>query len=336
MKKRSLFFASMAMLFALVGNCIFLTGSPRVAHAEENVPPAEESIIESESTGEPESIAESESEVVELPCKVVVSATQYGDVIVDKESGNVGDIVTVYAKPYSLFKLKSITVNGTVLVANADGIYTFAMIEGENKVSAEFEISQSEVSYILGLIEDAKNGNFEDIFSLKNLLTLISWAISLFMGSGFCITLLKSKKIKAQTAQEISEAVDAATKSEVAKGISAFLSEQFGPSFDALSTSINDISETCQSMARCMVLGQENTPEARLAIIQELSSKSKKAESLADEVKKIVHAEMADAEKAKQDKLDLIEELEAKNQAIGTDTSAEEKPDDKHDLEGRY
>lgn len=334
MKKRSLFFASMAMLFALVGNCIFLTGSPRVAHAEDNVPPAEESIIESESVSESESILE--SEVVELPCKVIVTAAQYGDVIVDKESGNVGDIVTVYAKPYSLFKLKSITVNGTALVANADGIYTFAMIEGENKVSAEFEISQSEVSYILGLIEDAKNGNFEDIFSLKNLLMLISWAISLFMGSGFCITLLKSKKIKAQTAQEISEAVDAATKSEVAKGISAFLSEQFGPSFDALSTSINDISETCQSMARCMVLGQENTPEARLAIIQELSSKSKKAESLADEVKKIVHAEMADAEKAKQDKLDLIEELEAKNQAIGTDTSAEVKTDEKHDLEGRY
>lgn len=334
MKKRSLFFASMAILFALVGNCIFLTGSPRVAHAEENVPPAEESIIESESVSEPESIFE--SEVVELPCKVIVTAAQYGDVIVDKESGNVGDIVTVYAKPYSLFKLKSITVNGTALVANADGIYTFTMIEGENKVSAEFEISQSEVSYILGLIEDAKNGNLEDIFSLKNLLTLISWVISLFMGSGFCITLLKSKKIKAQTAQEISEAVDAATKSEVAKGISAFLSEQFGPSFDALSTSINDISETCQSMARCMVLGQENTPEARLAIIQELSSKSKKAESLADEVKKIVHAEMADAEKAKQDKLDLIEELEAKNQAIGTDTSAEVKTDEKHDLEGRY
>lgn len=334
MKKRSLFFASMAMLFALVGNCIFLTGSPRVAHAEDNVPPAEESIIESESVSESESILE--SEVVELPCKVIVTAAQYGDVIVDKESGNVGDIVTVYAKPYSLFKLKSITVNGTALVANADGIYTFAMIEGANKVSAEFEISQSEVSYILGLIEDAKNGNFEDIFSLKNLLMLISWVVSLFMGSGFCITLLKSKKIKAQTAQEISEAVEAATKIEVAKGISAFLSEQFGPSFDALSTSINDISETCQSMARCMVLGQENTPEARLAIIQELSSKSKKAESLADEVKKIVHAEMADAEKAKQDKLDLIEELEAKNQAIGTDTSAEENPDDKHDLEGRY
>lgn len=334
MKKRSLFFASMAMLFALVGNCIFLTGSPKVAHAEDNVPPAEESIIESESVSESESILE--SEVVELSCKVIVTAAQYGDIIVDKESGNVGDIVTVYAKPYSLFKLKNITVNGTALVANADGIYTFAMIEGENKVSAEFEISQSEVSYILGLIEDAKNGNFEDIFSLKNLLMLISWAISLFMGSGFCITLLKSKKIKAQTAQEISEAVDAATKSEVAKGISAFLSEQFGPSFDALSACINDISETCQSMARCMVLGQENTPEARLAIIQELSSKSKKAESLADEVKKIVHAEMADAEKAKQDKLDLIEELEAKNQAIGTDTSAEVKTDEKHDLEGRY
>ena len=229
--------------------------------------------------------------------------------------------------------MKSLTVNGTALVANEDGSYTFAMVEGENLVSAVFEVNQNEIKYILGLVDTVKNGKFEDLFTLKNLMTLISWAISLFMGSGFCVTLLKSKKIKAQTAQEISEAVQVATESEVSKGINAFLGEKFGPSFDELSKSLTDITTTCQSMARCMVLSQENTPEARLAIIQELSANSKKAETLADEVKKIVHAEIETNKQAEQNKLDMIKELEEKNNSLGDGKPVEVKQED---VAGRY
>lgn len=346
MKKLTAFFATITLCFALIGiaGLVWMPNTAtRVYAAEDTVvtPPATEG-EQTPATGEGEGSQPDEGgeeknpdagETTEMPCKVVLDNIQYGDVIIDKTEGNIGDIVTVYAKPYSLFGLKSLTVNGTALVANEDGSYTFAMVEGENLVSAVFEVNQNEIKYILGLVDTVKNGKFEDLFTLKNLMTLISWAISLFMGSGFCVTLLKSKKIKAQTAQEISEAVQVATESEVSKGINAFLGEKFGPSFDELSKSLTDITATCQSMARCMVLSQENTPEARLAIIQELSANSKKAETLADEVKKIVHAEIETNKQAEQNKLDMIKELEEKNNSLGDGKPVEVKQED---VEGRY
>lgn len=346
MKKLTAFFATMTLCFALIGiaGLVWMPNTAtRVYAAEDTVvtPPATEG-EQTPATGEGEGSQPDEGgeeknpdagETTEMPCKVVLDNIQYGDVIIDKTEGNIGDIVTVYAKPYSLFGLKSLTVNGTALVANEDGSYTFAMVEGENLVSAVFEVNQNEIKYILGLVDTVKNGKFEDLFTLKNLMTLISWAISLFMGSGFCVTLLKSKKIKAQTAQEISEAVQVATESEVSKGINAFLGEKFGPSFDELSKSLTDITTTCQSMARCMVLSQENTPEARLAIIQELSANSKKAETLADEVKKIVHAEIETNKQAEQNKLDMIKELEEKNNSLGDGKPVEVKQED---VTGRY
>ena len=318
----------MTLCFAFIGVAIQLCGRNSssekmiTAYAAEEggetvveTPPATEEGANPEEGKEEPSAPTPET----YPCKVVVDNIQYGDIIVDKTEGNVGDVVTVYAKPYSLFGLKTLSVNGTALVANEDGNFTFAMVEGENLVSAVFEVNQNEIKYILGLVENVKDGNIKDLFTVKNLFTLISWAISLFMGSGFCVTLLKSKKIKAETAAEMSAAVETATKSEVAKGIGSFLGEKFEPSFNALSDSISEISKMCQTMARCMVLSQENTPEARLAIIQELSANSQKAESLAEEVRKIVHAEMELTEQAKQEKLDMIKELEDKNNAIGTE-----------------
>ena len=350
MKKLTALFASMTLCFAFIGVAIQLCGRNSssekmiTAYAAEEggetvveTPPATEEGAKPEEGKEEPSAPAPET----YPCKVVVDNIQYGDIIVDKTEGNVGDIVTVYAKPYSLFGLKTLSVNGTALVANEDGNFTFAMVEGENLVSAVFEVNQDEIKYILGLVENVKDGNIKDLFTVKNLFTLISWAISLFMGSGFCVTLLKSKKIKAETAAEMSAAVEAATKSEVAKGIGSFLSEKFEPSFNALSDSISEISKMCQTMARCMVLSQENTPEARLAIIQELSANSQKAESLAEEVRKIVHAEMELTEQEKQEKLDMIKELEDKNNAIGTEPETVETVETvtetpATDVDGRY
>lgn len=338
MKKLTAFFATMTLCFALIGiaGLVWMPKTATRVYAAEdavNTPATGDEEVKTPDEGGEEVKDPDTGDTTELPCKVVLDNIQYGDVIVDKTEGNVGDIVTVYAKPYSLFGLKSLTVNGTALVANEDGSYTFAMVEGENLVSAVFEVNQNEIKYILSLVDTVKNGKFEDLFTLKNLMTLISWAISLFMGSGFCITLLKSKKIKAQTAQEISEAVQVATESEVSKGINTFLGEKFGPSFDELSKSLTDITATCQSMARCMVLSQENTPEARLAIIQELSANSKKAETLADEVKKIVHAEIETNKQAEQDKLDMIKELEEKNNSLGNGKPVEVKQEE---VAGRY
>ena len=271
-------------------------------------------------------------ESVEYACKVVLQPCQYGDMLADKEGGNVGDVVTLIAKPYSLFGVESVTVNGVALTQNEDGNYNFTLVEGENVVVATFKVNQEEISYILGLIEKAKDGDWEDIFSLKNLFTIISWVISLFTAGGLCITLLKKQKIKAKTAEEISAAVEEVTKGETSKAVNAFMEKILGPSFDMFGEKLKEINEMCASMARCMVLAQENTPEARLAIIQELSKTNEKAQDLAEEVKKIVHDEMSATEKEKQEKIDTLKDLEEKNNALGSNPITETQKSS----EGRY
>lgn len=329
-----------ALLFALVfvGVISFCFVAPYgVAKAEGEGVSAVESIsddisspdgTEGSETGETDKGEES----AEYVCKVVLQPCQYGDMLADKEGGNVGDVVTLIAKPYSLFGVESVTVNGVALTPNEDGNYNFTLVEGENVVVATFKVNQEEISYVLGLIEKAKEGDWEDIFSLKNLFTIISWIISLFTAGGLCITLLKKQKIKAKTAEEISAAVEEVTKGETSKAVNAFMEKILGPSFDMFSEKLKEINEMCASMARCMVLAQENTPEARLAIIQELSKNNEKAQDLAEEVKKIVHDEMSATEKEKQDKIDTLKALEEKNNALGNKPITETQKSS----EGRY
>ena len=330
----------LALLFALlfVGVVSFCFVAPYgVAKAEGEGVSAGESITddisssdgaEGSETGETGKGEESD----EYACKVILQPCQYGDMLADKEGGNVGDIVTLIAKPYSLFGVESVTVNGVALTQNEDGNYNFTLVEGENVVVATFKVNQEEISYILGLIEKAKDGNWEDIFSLKNLFTIISWVISLFTAGGLCLTLLKKQKIKAKTAEEISAAVEEVTKGETSKAVNAFMEKILGPSFDMFGEKLKEINEMCASMARCMVLAQENTPEARLAIIQELSKTNEKAQDLAEEVKKIVHDEMSATEKEKQEKIDTLKDLEEKNNALGSNPIAETQKSS----EGRY
>lgn len=329
-----------ALLFALlfIGIVSFCFVAPYgVAKAEGEGVSAGESITddisssdgaEGSETGETGKGEESD----EYACKVVLQPCQYGDMLADKEGGNVGDIVTLIAKPYSLFGVESVTVNGVALTQNEDGNYNFTLVEGENVVVATFKVNQEEISYILGLIEKAKDGNWEDIFSLKNLFTIISWVISLFTAGGLCVTLLKKQKIKAKTAEEISAAVEEVTKGETSKAVNAFMEKILGPSFDMFGEKLKEINEMCASMAKCMVLAQENTPEARLAIIQELSKTNEKAQDLAEEVKKIVHDEMSATEKEKQEKIDTLKDLEEKNNALGNQPITETQKSS----EGRY
>ena len=329
-----------ALLFALlfVGIVSFCFVAPYgVAKAEGEGVSAGESITDdissSESAEGPETgVTGKGEESDEYACKVVLQPCQYGDMLADKEGGNVGDIVTLIAKPYSLFGVESVTVNGVALTQNEDGNYNFTLVEGENVVVATFKVNQEEISYILGLIEKAKDGDWEDIFSLKNLFTIISWVISLFTAGGLCLTLLKKQKIKAKTAEEISAAVEEVTKGETSKAVNAFMEKILGPSFDMFGEKLKEINEMCASMARCMVLAQENTPEARLAIIQELSKTNEKAQDLAEEVKKIVHDEMSATEKEKQGKIDTLKDLEEKNNALGNQPINETQKSS----EGRY
>lgn len=267
-------------------------------------------------------ITETSTEV-EYPCKVVISDVSYGDILTDLTEGNVGDIVTIYAKPYVLCSIEYVKVNGVDLIADESGNYSFSLVEGENVITAVFKIDQEQVSKIATLFESAKAGNWQDIFNMENLFTVIGWTITTLLSSGFFVTLLKYKKIKTTTADNTTEIAKAAIDDNLSQAVTTFLKTTLGPTFDTISAKLSSTEEVCKVLARCFVLSQENTPESRLAIIQELTKLQTTNENLTAQVKEIINNEIKKNEELKNAKVKAIEELEAANNNIGNEKMEE-------------
>lgn len=272
---------------------------------------------------------------VNYPCKVVIKDSEYGDILIDIEEGNVGDIVTIYAKPYSFCKLIKLTVNGVDLMPNEEGNYQFPLVEGENVITSKFEIDSEQFKEVAELLAKAKDGDWAEIFTIENIFIFIYTILSLFMGSGYCVTLLKSKKIKTETTTDVANTVTGVLNSNVYNAVKNFLSETFGPTFDKLSGSIVNIEDVVKMMARCMILSQENTPEARLAIIDELTKIQKNENDLSDQVKAIIQKEVEKAEAIQKQKLEAIDELKKANDELVQEAKTEEV-DVNENSEGRY
>ena len=265
-----------------------------------------------------------QEEAVTFESTVTISAQKGGEILVDLTEGHVGDKVTAHVSPYVLYKIETVTVNGVNLTANEDGNYEFLLVEGENIITATFVVDNEELTSIANLLADAKDGEWDEIFTMSNLIQAIYWLLTTIFTSGFFITLLKTKKIKAETTKEIKAAVEAILSSKLGDSINTFLETTIVPLFEQYNIKINYTEETCKVLARCFALAQENTPEARLAIINELTKFKNTEQDLNEEVKKIINEEIErnNAEKAQLNK--TIEELKEANQKVVTPVSEED------------
>lgn len=253
-----------------------------------------------------------EEENIEDPCKVVILEMNYGDVIVDIESGKVGDIVTVLAKPYPICSLSTLKVNGVNLIADENGTYTFALVEGENVITAEFIINQEQIANIVGMIKDVKENGFENLFTLKNLFLLISIMLGILSTSGLLITVLKSQKSNLKITENMAKFL----QDENNKAMLNFLKETIKPLTDKFNIAQNENTEIIKTMMRCFILSQENTPEARLAIINEISNFKTNNEELSEQVKAIINSEIDKREEKKEATKQAIANLEEKNKSV--------------------
>lgn len=271
-------------------------------------------------------------EEIIYPAKVVHSQYLYGDVLTDIEGGNIGDIVTIYAKPYSLCKVIKVSVNGNELTPTEEGNYQFSLNEGENLIEATFEIDQEQMKYIVDMITNAKEGNWEEIFSIKNLFTIISWVISALMGGGFLITWLKTKKVESNTKVNVVDEVKQVLNNNNAEVVKNFLEKTLQPLVNNIKADNVATKEVVSTLARCFMLSQENTPESRLAIINELTKVQSSSSDLAQQVKDLIDLEILKANQEKESKKQVIEELEKVNESLSVETT-KEKDDE---MKGRY
>lgn len=263
-------------------------------------------------------------ETVTYSSTVTIASQKGGEIIVDILEGNVGDKATAHVSPYVLYKIESVTVNGVNLTANEEGNYEFLLVEGENIITATFVVDNEELGAIANLLADAKDGEWKEILTLSNLITVVYWLITTIFTSGFFVTLLKSKKIKAKTTEEIAAIVEKIVSSKLGDGVKSFLQDTILPLFEQYNVKINYTEETCKVLARCFALSQENTPEARLAIINELTKFKTAEKDLNEEVTKIINEQIAKNEEEKAQLNKTIEELKEANQKVVTPISEED------------
>lgn len=99
--------------------------------------------------------------------------TTKGSVTSSLTSGNVGDSVTLEVEAYSGYEVSLVKANDTALEESL-GVYTFTLVEGENKVEVEFSevVNENDIAYFTGKVEFDGESNL----SLKEDGTIVYWA----------------------------------------------------------------------------------------------------------------------------------------------------------------
>lgn len=252
--------------------------------------------------------------------EVVINKTKGGDVLLDVESGEVGTVVTATINPNLFYIIESVTVNGVNLVAQENGTYKFELVEGSNVLSVSFVVDHKEMEKLAETITNVKDNGVASILTVENLIIFLYWVLTFAMSTGLFITLGKNKKIKSKTARELYDAAVEACNVAGSKEVKTFFNENLTPLLTKYDEKLEVTNSIMKTMVRCMLLAQENTPEARLAVIKELTELKTNEEDLAKEVKAMIDNEVKKIEEQNQKRDEAIAELKATNDNI-TNTS---------------
>lgn len=268
-------------------------------------------------------------------------SNKYGDVYLSAEEGHEGDEVTVIVsgnptidisgKMISLYKyaLSYVTFNGQKIEAtdSEKGEYRVTLVKGSNSIQAYFS-GRVELSGM-----DISNVNWKSLLTVDNLLKFLYFVITLFLSSGFFITLIRSKKQKIKTTDEITSIVTDAVQKVTSEKTQDFLTNTVKPMISTQNEQLADAADTSRVLMRVALLSQENTPEARAQIVKELQNYKTSDKELADKVQAIVNdaiKKQKDDEKAKADSVQAVKDSVNSIEPMKTDK------DDTPDAGGEY
>lgn len=281
---------------------------------------SEPAISSSEETSEATSEETSEETPV-LTGYVTLGSCSNGEISADKLEGNVGDIITITAKHDMFYVVQSVTVNGNALIESetTSGVFTFVLVEGENLVTATFVIDQALLGDLTTIYEQAKNKDWTNLFTIDNVLIIVKWVLD----CGILVALIRyyvkdkklEKKLEDKVQSVIGEIIPDTTKDTVIKTVQTVVT----PIFTELGGEMATITKAMSVFAECLALAQENTPEARLAIIQNLKSLNLGDEATINGTKKYIENLVSRSEKAYRETIAALEKITQKNQEIVED-----------------
>ena len=277
-----------------------------------------------------ESVEESVEETFE--CKVVIAETKNGSVTVDKVEGHVGEIVTATVKHDIFYLIKSVSVNGTALIESEEisGEYSFALVEGENKIVAEIVINEELLGTMSVMVEQAKNKDWTNLFSVENVVRVVT----IVLNSGMLIAMvryfIRDKKLAAKVEKGVKESVEKIVPDMTKETVTKTIQDVVAPIVENMAADNQELMKAMSVFAKCMALSQENTPEARNAILNELSTLKIGDMKSIEEAKK----EIADfMEKKLKEFGDLLGQIDAIKKSNQIETKSEETKEEVEEVE---
>ena len=328
-----------------------------VAHAEgedsgEEVSLAEESV--DESVGESSSVAASEeiseqasesvsAEIYECQVKDYAywidsdgnktedTESKYGDVYITALEGHVGDISTIVVATNFYFSyessklstyrycIDSVSVNDVKLDAVEGNKYEFVMVEGLNKVDVVYKGTTT-----VG-VTDLTKINIKSLLTVENLVQVASWLLALVLSSGFFITWLKSKKLKAKTTEQVQKATNDEIQTVLSTILPTTLQAIFTPIIEKISEKADDNGKAIASLLKCQLASLSDDPKTKIAIADELMKLQYNDASLNSQVTEIIKNYMADEEAKKASQQKTLEEVKAANESIEVKTEESEE-----------
>ena len=174
---------------------------------------------------------------------------------------------------------------------------------------------------------DLTNVNWASLFTVENMMTILSWLVIVV---GILVIYALNRRYKKQgqtTLQEVetllSNKIESVWGKEAATKITDLLDTSVKPVFSAVDEKLSKVDSNQAVLVRCLLLMQENTPQARLAITECLSKLDVSEDNKAEEVKKLIEEEIAKYKSEAEAKEKALEEAKKETEKWASGKNSE-------------
>lgn len=207
-----------------------------------------------------------------------------------------GNVVTkLESKVVYIYEYRPTLVKwlGETVSQNADTTYTLKKPTEKGSYDLEIDFTKTLVTNPM----DLTSLNWASLLTLPNLMTILSWVV-IVVGILVLYGLNRRYRKRGSTTLEevkksLSSEIENVYGKELADSVSSLFDTTIKKSFESIDSRLAKVDSNNATLIRCLLVMQENTPEARLAVAKYLSELDVAEDSKASEVKALIEAEMA-------------------------------------------
>lgn len=245
----------------------------------------------------PIQVAHAEPDIVEpeKECHVVINEVTHGEIAASIEDGDVGDICTLTVDCDLFYIVDSITVNDVALVESEEtrGVYSFALVSGDNVVTAKLVVDNELLGDLAILYEQASNKDWKNLFSVDNVLRIVSWLIEGGLLIAIVRYFVKDKKLAKQIEGAVTKALQKIIPEQTKQYVLDAVQEIIKPLIAQLIEDGVETKTAISVVCKCFALAQQNTPDSKRAILDELATINISDKTTIASVKEYIEAALA-------------------------------------------